>query len=284
MATDYQLSIVPVKVNELPSEETLLAQGRALLDGTSSWKKGKAFHKVVQTYTRPKFKGEPANWYCRVSEHPSEEASFDELWGKLGVNKGENEINYVEQVKKATLVKQISPTQAIWSMYYRFPPPVSPRVFTVLQTLHLSDTSPRTGIIVSVPVDLSPDPELASKEEKGVKARYVSIEFLKELEGGKTEWRMATSSRAEGLLPQFLTELSMPSSISHDVPGLLNWLKSLRQPEAGKVTARQQQAAAPSAPPPEEPSTNVTQPGADTTATAPVVVSSAGGNIGNPVP
>lgn len=68
---------------------------------------------------------------------------------------------------------------------------------------------------MSIPVDLSPDPELASKEEKGVKARYVSIEQLKELEGGKTEWRMATASRAEGSIPQFLTERSMPGSISH---------------------------------------------------------------------
>lgn len=142
--------------------------------------------------------------------------------------------SYVDVVKKATLVKQISPSQAIWSMYYRFPPPVSPRIFTVLQTIHFSETSPRTGyvcpfvccpaalgltqnlsIIVSIPVDLSADPELEKMEEKGVKARYVSVEQIKELEGGKTEWKMATSSRAEGLIPQFLTERSMPGSISH---------------------------------------------------------------------
>lgn len=46
-------------------------------------------------------------------------------------------------------------------------------------------------------------------------AHYVSIEQIKELDNGKVEWRMATSSRAEGLIPQFLTERSMPSSISH---------------------------------------------------------------------
>ncbi|KAI0345341.1 hypothetical protein BDW22DRAFT_1406051 [Trametopsis cervina] len=272
MATEYQLGIIPVKVNELPPEEVLISQGRALIDGSASWHKGKTFYKTVQTSSRSKFKGEPANWHARVSEHGPEEATFDELWNKLGVNKGENEVNYVKEVKKATLVKQISPTQAIWSMYYKFPPPVSPRVFTVLQTIQFNEASPREGLIVSIPVDLSPDAELAKKEEKGVKARYVSIEQLKELENGKTEWRMATSSRAEGLIPQFLTESSMPSSISHDVPGLLNWLKTLRAPEQGK----EQAAAAPPASS-EEPSTASTAPGAAATEAAPVEASPAAG-------
>ena len=54
--------------------------------------------------------------------------------------------SYVEVVKKATLVKQISPSQAIWSLFYKFPPPVSPRIFTVLQTIELKQEGPlRTG-------------------------------------------------------------------------------------------------------------------------------------------
>lgn len=71
------------------------------------------------------------------------------------------------------------------------------------------------SLIVSIPVDLSPDPELAKLEEKGVHGRYVSIERLTELENGKVEWRMATSSKAGGLLPQSLTEMSVPSNIAH---------------------------------------------------------------------
>ena len=70
-------------------------------------------------------------------------------------------------------------------------------------------------MIVSIPVDLSSDPELAKLEEKGVKARYVSVELLQELPDGKVEWRMASSSRAEGLIPQFFTERAMAASISH---------------------------------------------------------------------
>ena len=72
-----------------------------------------------------------------------------------------------------------------------------------------------TSLIVSIPVDLTPDPELSKLEEKGVKARYVAVERLMELPNGKVEWRMATASRAEGMLPQYMTERAMPSSISN---------------------------------------------------------------------
>jgi hypothetical protein len=138
-------------------------------------------------------------------------------------------------VKKATLVKKISATQEIWTMYYEFSSfGVSPRVFTVLQVTHYDSSNPRTGcvhlhryhalrifliqlfnsIFVSIPVDLSSDPELAKLEEKGVKGRYVSVESIKELSSGNTEWRMATSSSPGGRIPTFVVENTMASSIS----------------------------------------------------------------------
>lgn len=79
----------------LPPEDVLIEQARALIDGATKWQKNKTFHKVVQTYQRPKVKGEPANWWCRVSEHGQDEATFDEFWDKLGKNKGENEVKCV---------------------------------------------------------------------------------------------------------------------------------------------------------------------------------------------
>ena len=77
------------------------------------------------------------------------------------------------------------------------------------------------SIFVSIPVDLSSDPELAKLEEKGVKGRYVSVESIKELPSGDTEWRMATSSSPGGRIPTFIVESSMGSSISAvSVPSL----------------------------------------------------------------
>ena len=71
-----------------------------------------------------------------------------------------------------------------------------------------------TSIFVSIPVDLSSDPELAKLEEKGVKGRYVSVESINELSSGNTEWRMATSSSPGGHIPAFIVTNTMARSIS----------------------------------------------------------------------
>ncbi|KZT71301.1 hypothetical protein DAEQUDRAFT_124314 [Daedalea quercina L-15889] len=233
MSNDYQLSIKPVKVSQLPSEEAIIALGETLLDSTNSWKHGKTYHKVVKTSSRPKGPQDGAPWHCRVSEHTPEDATFDEFWSKLGEDKANNEMQYVSEIKKVTLIKEISPTQSIWSLYYTFPPPVSPRVFTVLQTKYLVTESPKKGLIVSIPVDLSDDPELAKLEEKGVKGRYVSVELLKELDNGKVEWKMATSSTPGGNIPSFVAESTMDSTIAKDVTHFLHWFHTVRaKPES----------------------------------------------------
>ncbi|VDB94531.1 unnamed protein product [Peniophora sp. CBMAI 1063] len=230
--SDYKLTILTVpKLSELPSEETALGAAHALMADTEKWKKGKKFdHGHVQTYSRAKGAGDGAGWHCRVSEHGPEDASFDEFWKNLGIEHSVREKEYIKEVKKATLIKQISPEQAIWSMYYEFSTlGVSSRVFTALQIAHLeTEDGRRTGYFIQIPVDLAEDSELAKKEEKGVKGRYVSVERLKELENGKVEWRMATSSSPGGSLPSFLVESTMAGQISADVPHFLTWLKSTR--------------------------------------------------------
>src|SRR6266404_7590208 len=81
---------------ELPSDEQIIAAGREILEASKDWKKGKAYQKnTVQTYSRSKDPGDSASWYCRVSEHDASEATFDEFWGKIGINHSENEKEYV---------------------------------------------------------------------------------------------------------------------------------------------------------------------------------------------
>ncbi|KAG1756436.1 uncharacterized protein EDB91DRAFT_1092688 [Suillus paluster] len=226
-----QLSIDPVRPAGFLPEETILALGRDVLESTKTWKVGKTFAKgTVRTLSRAKGPGDGAPWHCRVSEHTKEDATFDEFWSKIGTNKPENEKEFISAIKKVTLVKRISDTQSIWTMYYTFPPPVSPRVFTVLQTIHLNESSPRTAMIVSIPVDLSGpgDEEFARLEEKGIKGRYVSVERLLELDDGIVEWRMATSSTPGGSIPSFIAEGSMPAQISADVPHFLKWFHTIR--------------------------------------------------------
>jgi len=221
---------------EVPSEETILAVGRSVIDSIDSWKQGKSFHhNTVRTYSRPKGPADGAAWFSRVSEHDANDASLDEFWSKLGADKAENEMNFIHEIKKVALVKRISPSQSVWTLYYTFSPPISPRVFTVLQTTHF-DEETRTGHIVSLPIDLSDEPELAKLEEHGARGRYTSVERLKELPDSKVEWKMATSSTPGGSIPQFIVDRTMAGKISDDVPHFLKWLKSTRD-TAGKDSA-----------------------------------------------
>lgn len=114
-----------------------------------------------------------AGWYCRRSEHTAEEATFDQFWSKLGENKAENEMQYVPtrhnfhvtetsspryipEIKKVTLVKELSPTMSIWTLYYNFGMVVSPRVFTVLQVKRLFEDSesPRRAYVPNISIQM----------------------------------------------------------------------------------------------------------------------------------
>jgi len=178
-----------------------------------------------------------------------------------------NEKEYIPEIKKATLLRTISPTQSIWSLYYKLTPPVSNRVFTVLQTVHLEggeNGTPREGWIISIPVDVSEDPEMKAKEEKSVKGRYCSVELIKESKDGLVEWSMATSSTPGGMIPQYFTEKSIPSQIYKDVPHFVHWLKQLKaaEPVESAVEPVNESPAAPPAevvPPAEQASEVATQ-------------------------
>jgi len=148
------------------------------------------------------------------------------MWEKLGTVQEAYDKEYIHDIRKVTKVKDLSPTAAIWSMLYSLTPPVSNRVFTVLKVTHFQETSPRTGLVVSIPVDLTApgSEDLLRFEELGVKGRYVSVERLMELEGGETEWRMATSGTSGGNIPGFISEFVMPSKIAQDVPLFFKWL------------------------------------------------------------
>ncbi|KAF4616411.1 hypothetical protein D9613_008240 [Agrocybe pediades] len=217
----------PLKPSQLPSEEEIIAQGKALLEESTTWKAGKLCWDVVETAYRPKLPGDGAPFHCRISVHTPEEISFDLLWDKMSRNKPQNEMGFNREMQKVTLIKELSPTATIWSMFYKFQPPVSNRVFTELQVIHFSEAKPRTGIVVTIPIDItSPeDAELAKLEESGVKAKYACVERVMELPNGNTEWRCATSGTAGGSIPDWLVEPTLEKKVAQDVPLFFEWLR-----------------------------------------------------------
>lgn len=78
-------------------------------------------------------------------------------------------------------------------MHYILRPPVSNRTFTVLVTSHLEkddSTGLRTGWVLTIPVDVTSDPELAAKEFHATKGAYSAVERIMELPDGDVNWRL----------------------------------------------------------------------------------------------
>lgn len=226
--TSFNLNVTPIKVQEIPSEDILLQSGKELIEASQSWKQGKAYCKgLVRGISAPKGSDDEEPWFGRVSVHEPDSVSFDEFWFGLGTNKPEHEAKFVHNIDGKKLLKRISDRAEIWNVHYKFSPPISNRTFTVLQVIGLDPSSPkRSGLIVSVPIDVSSDPEMANSEIIGTRGRYVSVERIQELEDGKVEWRMVTSSTPGGSIPGFMVHSSLPGQIANDVPLFLAWLSS----------------------------------------------------------
>jgi len=228
------LTMRQYKLSEIPPEGQLYPAAEKIIANMKTWKKGKTYNRhntTVHTVSCPKGPKDEGNWHGRHSVHASSRATFDEFWEGLGVDKAAKEAEYIPELKRTTLVKEVAPNQFINSLYYEFPPPVSPRVFTEMQIMRApyGEAGSREAYVISLAVDLSDNKELMDKEEKGVRGRYVSIEYLKELPDGNTEWSMATCSTPGGSIPKFIAERSIPSSVAWDVPHFLDWLAEKRK-------------------------------------------------------
>ncbi|KZT58316.1 hypothetical protein CALCODRAFT_403351, partial [Calocera cornea HHB12733] len=211
----------------------VLRSASALLDSSASWKPHKKFHRgLVSTLSRrdraPAGGGQRAPaWHVRVSEHSKAGdgqggEGFADLWWALGVDHSLHEQEYVPELKRATLLRTFEPGRAeAWALYYTFPPPISPRTFTVLVLISPPSSAPsgpadaqeaQEALIVSLPYTPSPEEEKLLK--KSVRGKYCSIERIRQLGNGKTEWRMAVQSTTMGAIPGWVQELGVPGKIS----------------------------------------------------------------------
>ena len=77
----------------------------------------------------------------------------------------------------------------------------------------LSAADIQNRIVVILPMDLDDEQELLDIEDKGVKARYVAIEQLQEMEGGVIEWRRLCRINSGGLIPKFWAEKMIPGGL-----------------------------------------------------------------------
>ena len=89
-------------------------------------------------------------------------------------------------------MEKISPEQEIWTLHYALRPPISNRVFTVVITTHVdkdATTGLRTGYVITVPVDVSSNPEYSKKEASVTRGSFTAIERIQETAEGGVNWR-----------------------------------------------------------------------------------------------
>ncbi|KAG8785396.1 hypothetical protein FRC12_017656 [Ceratobasidium sp. 428] len=231
----HTLSLEGLKPDAIPQLDSVLAAAKALLeDIPSGWRQGREYHGVKTSSRSP--------WFSRTSLHSPADGTFDEFWDCLGVNHSVHEQQYIPEIQSAVSLGTFGAFEG-WSLLYKFSPPLSNRIFTLLIASVLEDTEPRQGYVISLPFDVgcsfawfinpgsrtkvSTNEELKNKEPKGVRGRYVSVERVRELDG-QVEWTMATMSNPGGMVPLFLSNSQMPSKIAEDVPHVLEWLKGKR--------------------------------------------------------
>ncbi|OCF43861.1 hypothetical protein I317_02304 [Kwoniella heveanensis CBS 569] len=151
----------------------------------------------------------------------------------------ENEREYIESMRETECLHVYRKHVAeVWRLTYRTPPPTNPRTFIVLllsRELKDSPRGERAFMNISIPFDHPGCKEKTGDEKSRVRGKYVSVERVRELNGGDVvEWRMATSSDAGGNIPRFVTNGSLPNSIAEDVPSFLGWMVK-RFPDGGDV-------------------------------------------------
>jgi len=246
---DFYPSITPLTLDSIPSVEAILKVALPLIQESESWGPSGTFeHKrsirtSVHTVHRPKGPKDGAPWYGRLSEHTKEHGTWDDFWAGLGVNHSEHEAEYYPELKCVTCLERISPQQEIWTLHYALRPPISDRVFTVVITTHVDKdetTGLRTGYIISLPIDVSSNPDYSKQEAPVTRGRYSSIERIQETTDGGVNWRMITSSTPGGAIPQWIANRSIPGKIQEDVPAYIEWMHKRREQaekESSAVTA-----------------------------------------------
>ncbi|KAJ9112639.1 hypothetical protein QFC19_000659 [Naganishia cerealis] len=238
------LSLAPLALADIPGPliDQCFTQGQSLIESLPSWQKKAKYHAAtVQAYALPEQQrsslglDSAEHWVARTSIHRLEGTSngqlvYDYFRGGLLVDHSEQERQYIESCMESERLQVFREAEAeVWRMTYKTPPPTSPRTFVfLLLTRELDSTlGSRVLMNISIPFDHPSCPPKQANEKHRVRGRYVSVECVREIEGGdKVEWLMATSSDAGGLIPQFLTNMSLAGKITEDVPSFVKYLNT----------------------------------------------------------
>ncbi|KAM5355977.1 hypothetical protein ACJ41O_002623 [Fusarium nematophilum] len=108
---------------------------------------------------------------------------------------------------------------------HQLPGPLSRRLFPVLQATAAAQGR-REFLVVQIAIQ---ENDGEATHEGAIRAAYTSIERIRELEGGRIEWVMGTTSDAKGLVPMWVQRMALAGEIAKDVGMFLRWVAEERE-------------------------------------------------------
>lgn len=243
------MDLTPIKDILNLKKEAIISEAEGILaDIETKWHKSKKFsynlndgNKVgVQTYDTHR---KDVHWCARVSlfdkiDPVTQKAYFQKLYDFLGGSTynlsethSEFEKKYIHELESYRVWphpladdQQESSITYLAELIYKFPFPIQKRVFHEL--IHVSKDPVRRRLII---VSYAVDPSLFKDPPTNfVPAQYTSIESVTFDSDNNLKWQMCTCSNPGGLIPDWLSKISMPSAIAKDVPSFLNWAHSTK--------------------------------------------------------
>ena len=111
---------------------------------------------------------------------------------------------------------------------------LSDRVFPELLVI-AENADAQEIVVISIPItDMNASPKAELSKEKGVvRGKYSAVERLRKVRGGsedgRIEWLMATASSAEGMIPQWATNMGLGRMVADDVKYFMDYIEKCRQ-------------------------------------------------------
>ncbi|CAD1813492.1 hypothetical protein FOB58_005348 [Candida parapsilosis] len=216
-------STLPLKEYSVDTpRQTLLKGAEHLLKSVPNWNPGKTYYEDTKHVTKISHDTIDGDYWC-ARRTALRDIPIDKFKSaiigttEIGFTHSDHEINYVHEIESMQVRNIQNYEDNGWSYtihaIYDFGFPLNKRSFNELVHVFVSNDK---ALVVSVPI---------AGEVEGVLGSYVSVEEIK-WDADSVEWTVATTSKPGGIVPEWVTKLSIGGAIAKDVPNVLAYIES----------------------------------------------------------
>lgn len=203
--------------------QTLLADAQQILKSIPNWNVGKTHYEHTNHATKITHDTIDGDYWC-ARHSVLKDLPIDKFKSaiigttEIGFTHSDHELHYVHEIELMEVrnIKKYEDNGWSYTIHaiYDFGFPLNKRLFNELVHVFVSNDE---ALVVSVPIE---------GEIEGVLGSYVSVEEIKWGNGDSVEWTVATTSKPGGIVPDWVTRLSIGGAIAKDVPNVLEYIES----------------------------------------------------------